>query len=140
MRTYGWGTARWEPCTRPGRGPLPIRTAPSRRETRPPGSTFCRSGWATRSIRNGAAGAGGADGDARADRWYVDREAGSYGGLAKINGAGARDATLDVPKEAAGKTIHVVLGVADKGTPPLTRYRRVVVMAETTRGAVDPKG
>ena len=36
-------------------------------------------------------------------------------------------ALLDVPGDAAGKTIHVVLTVRDNGTPPLAAYRRVVV-------------
>jgi hypothetical protein len=37
---------------------------------------------------------------------------------------------LRLPADAAGKTIHVVLEVTDAGTPPLTRYRRLVVTGE----------
>ena len=39
-------------------------------------------------------------------------------------------AVLDVPADAAGKTVHVVLEVTDAGTPALTRYRRLVVTGE----------
>ena len=37
-------------------------------------------------------------------------------------------AIVHVPAEAtAGDTIHVVAEAADDGTPPLTRYARVVI-------------
>ena len=36
-------------------------------------------------------------------------------------------ATLDVPADAKGRTIHVILEVTDAGEPALTRYRRIVV-------------
>ncbi len=36
---------------------------------------------------------------------------------------------LKVPADAARKTIHVVLTLRDKGSPPLTSYRRVVITA-----------
>lgn len=38
-----------------------------------------------------------------------------------------RDATFLVPEDAgAGETIHLIAEVTDRGTPPLTRYQRVV--------------
>ena len=68
-----------------------------------------------------------AGGDRLAYRWYVYPEPGTYRGAVRIRGEGAEQAVLDVPADAAGKTIHVVLEATDSGAPPLTRYRRVVV-------------
>jgi hypothetical protein len=40
-----------------------------------------------------------------------------------------------VPRDATpGQTIHLILEVQDSGTPPLTRYQRVIV---TVSGARD---
>ncbi|HVK13476.1 MAG TPA: nucleoside hydrolase-like domain-containing protein [Gemmataceae bacterium] len=77
-----------------------------------------------------ATGSSEPDGDRLSYRWFVYPEPGSYRGEATVRDAGAAKATLDVPADAAGKTIHVVLQVTDAGTPPLTRYRRVVVTGE----------
>lgn len=67
------------------------------------------------------------DGDALSYRWWVYREAGGYWGDATIRGANAEAATVAVPKDASGRTIHVILEVRDDGDPPLTRYRRVIL-------------
>lgn len=32
-----------------------------------------------------------------------------------------------VPAEAVGKSIHFILRVTDDGTPPLSRYQRMIV-------------
>jgi hypothetical protein len=32
-----------------------------------------------------------------------------------------------VPTDAAGRTIHLILEVTDRGSPALTRYRRAVL-------------
>ena len=77
-----------------------------------------------------AAGTSDPDGDRPSYRWFVYPEPGSYRGEAAVRGGDALKATLDVPQDASGKTIHVVLEVTDTGTPPLTRYRRVVVTGE----------
>jgi hypothetical protein len=37
------------------------------------------------------------------------------------------NAWLIAPKVIKPETMHVVLSVTDKGTPPLTRYQRVIV-------------
>jgi hypothetical protein len=81
-------------------------------------------------VKLSAAGSSDPDGHELAYRWFVYPEAGSYRGEAAITGADSRDARVDIPAEAAGKTIHVVLAVTDQGTPPLTRYRRVVIACE----------
>jgi hypothetical protein len=74
-----------------------------------------------------AAGTTDPDGDRRAYRWFAYAEPGTYQGDVSIENATARDATLRVPGNSGGKTIHVILEVTDSGAPPLTRYRRIVV-------------
>jgi hypothetical protein len=59
----------------------------------------------------------------------VYREAGTYEGAVKLAAPAACDAVLPVPEDAAGKTIHVILEGTNDGTPPLTRYRRIVITA-----------
>jgi hypothetical protein len=57
-------------------------------------------------------------------RHFLDR-----GGAA--NGALEPPAALEVPADADGRTIHVILEVTDHGEPALTRYRRLVVTGAT---------
>ena len=75
-----------------------------------------------------AAGSTDPDGDHLTYRWFVYPEAGSYGEAVKVAGEDAELAGLMVPADAAGKTIHVILEVTDRGSPALTRYRRVVLL------------
>lgn len=77
-----------------------------------------------------ATGSSDPDGDKLSYRWFVYPEPGSYRGDVAVRDGTATKATLDVPPDATGKTIHVVLEVTDTGTPPLTRYRRLVVTGE----------
>ena len=79
------------------------------------------------TLRLSAAGTSDPNGDRLTSRWYLYPEAGTYPGQATITDATAEQATLSVPRDAAGKTIHVILEVTDAGEPALTRYRRVVV-------------
>jgi Cellulose-binding Sde182, nucleoside hydrolase-like domain/Cellulose-binding protein Sde0182, C-terminal domain len=74
-----------------------------------------------------AAGSTDPDGDSLAFRWFVYRDAGTYDGDVKLEGPDKENSTLLVPADAARKVVHVVLAVTDAGTPPLTRYRRVVL-------------
>lgn len=74
-----------------------------------------------------SAGSKDPDGHDLAFRWYVYREAGTYRGKTTIDNAEMSKAALRVPKDAGGKTIHVILEVTDRGSPSLTAYRRIVV-------------
>ncbi len=67
------------------------------------------------------------DGDAIAVKWWQYR-VGSYPGTVVFDNPTARATKLRIPADAApGQTVHLILEASDSGTPPLTRYRRVVV-------------
>ena len=67
------------------------------------------------------------DGNNLSYRWYIYPEPGTYSGNAVIRGGSSPRATIEVPQDAVGKTLHIVLEVTDDGRPPLTRYRRTVL-------------
>ena len=68
------------------------------------------------------------DGDSLSYYWFEYPEAGSYRGTVKIDGAGnGRGIWVIAPKVEQPATVHFILKVTDKGSPPLTRYRRVIV-------------
>lgn len=71
------------------------------------------------------------DGDTLIYRWWQYHEADTYDRAIDIMNAGKQDASFLVPgNRGKGKTIHVICEVTDNGSPPLTRYRRVVVEIE----------
>ncbi len=71
------------------------------------------------------------DGDDLAYRWWQYEEADTYKETIEIRDADKQDASFTVPNNAGqGKTIHIICEVTDTGTPPLTRYQRVVVEIE----------
>jgi glycerophosphoryl diester phosphodiesterase len=88
-------------------------------------------------VKLSAAGSADPDGDRLAYRWFVYPEAGTYGRDVPITDPTAESASLALPADAAGKTLHVVLAVTDSGNPALTRYRRAVlhVVAKDTPAA-----
>ena len=68
------------------------------------------------------------DGNTLTYKWWQYEEADTYDGKIEITNADQQDASFVVPASVEkGKTIHVVCEVTDNGTPPLTRYQRVVV-------------
>jgi hypothetical protein len=70
------------------------------------------------------------DGDVLSFQWWHYPEAGRnpYPGNVKMENAGEMDASLAIPADAnPGQTIHIICEVTDNGTPPLTRYARVVM-------------
>lgn len=78
-------------------------------------------------VRLTATGSSDPDGQMLRYKWWVYREAGSYWATAPIHAADSVDAMLTVPKQASGRSIHVILEVTDTGEPPLTSYRRVIL-------------
>jgi hypothetical protein len=77
--------------------------------------------------RLSAAGSSDPDSDRVTYRWYIYPETGTYQGTATIKDGSKPQAILEVPADAAGRTLHVILEVTDSGEPALTRYRRLVV-------------
>jgi hypothetical protein len=68
------------------------------------------------------------DGDELSFRWWHDGDAGSHPGGVEVGDAGQREASLVIPQDAqAGARIHVICEVTDHGSPPLTRYQRVIL-------------
>jgi hypothetical protein len=88
-----------------------------------------------------AAGSTDPDGDALTYRWEHYPEPGTFtlasGRSARplrIENADQPEATLVAPEKfGRAGTAHVVLAVTDAGTPPLTRYERVIVTVEPPR-------
>jgi hypothetical protein len=68
------------------------------------------------------------DGDVLTYRWWQYQEADTSGGTIEIRDARKQEASFTVPGDVGeGETIHVICEVKDTGTPPLTRYQRVVM-------------
>ena len=60
-------------------------------------------------------------------RWSVYREPGTYRGDLTVDSTGSPKLQFVAPKVDSPSTVHVLLTVTDNGTPPLTRYGRVVL-------------
>ena len=68
------------------------------------------------------------DGDNLSYLWFNYPEAGSYKGIIKINSAeNIHNAFVVAPMVEEKVTVQFILRVTDKGTPPLSRYKRVFV-------------
>jgi hypothetical protein len=60
--------------------------------------------------------------------WWQDNAAGTYAGDVRFSDQAALSTTFRVPADAQpGQTIHAILEGTDDGTPPLTRYQRLIV-------------
>ena len=71
------------------------------------------------------------DGDSLSYLWFHYPEAGSWKTPIPIGGAeNTYRVHIKAPEVTKIETAHFILAVTDKGTPPLTRYRRVVVTIE----------
>lgn len=68
------------------------------------------------------------DGDNLSFLWFHYPEAGSYKTLIKIDSAeNAQGVYVKAPVVEKKETAHFILKLTDKGTPALTRYKRVIV-------------
>jgi hypothetical protein len=71
------------------------------------------------------------DGDKIDYRWWQYKEPGSYPSDVEIRSATRPHASFVVPQDArVGQTVHIICEATDRGSPPLTRYRRVIVTFE----------
>jgi hypothetical protein len=63
--------------------------------------------------------------------WWQYNDAGTYPGDINFSDPAALTTTFSVPHDAKpGQTINAILEATDDGTPPLTRYQRVVVTVQ----------
>ena len=110
-----WTTKEYKDCNHP---PVPV-LAYGDKLTVHSGESFHLS----------AAGTTDPDGDSMSYLWFPYPEAGTYKG--KLSFAPYASNLYDIPVTAPvvdkPETIHFILRVTDKGTPPLTRYKRVIV-------------
>ena len=76
-----------------------------------------------------AAGTVDPDGDSMSYLWFQYREAGTYYGNVSTRpySPNLYDLPVTAPLVDSVQTIHFILKVTDKGAPPLTRYKRVIV-------------
>lgn len=59
--------------------------------------------------------------------WWVLTQAGTYEKPVAIERNDQAVASVKVPEDAAGASIHVICEVTDQGSPPLTSYRRILL-------------
>lgn len=75
-----------------------------------------------------ALGSSDPDGDSLSYHWFQYREAGTCTADITLSGAdNLYERSFTAPKVDQPCDAHFILQVTDKGTPPLTRYRRVIV-------------
>jgi hypothetical protein len=68
------------------------------------------------------------DGDELVFKWYVYPEAGTYAGAAEVRAADRSRASIEIPRDASGTQLHIILEVADRNDlVSLTSYRRIVI-------------
>jgi hypothetical protein len=110
-----WATKQFKDCNHP---PVP-KLAHSDHLTVKSGQKF----------RLNADGTTDPDGDSISYLWFQYPEAGTYKG--RVSFAPYSPNLYDLPVTApvvdSTQTIHFILKVTDKGAPPLTRYKRVIV-------------
>jgi hypothetical protein len=109
-----WCTKPYQECNHP---PVPVLSGP--------GQITVTSG---QGFALDAGGTTDPDGDSLSFLWFNYPEAGSYKQPIKIDSAeNMRGVWVIAPEVQGPETAHFILRVTDKGSPPLTRYQRVIV-------------
>ena len=110
-----WTTKSYKECNHP---PVP-RVANGEKMTVKSGEQFHLS----------AAGTTDPDGDSLSYLWFAYPEAGTYKDRVSLApySPNLYDLPVTAPVVDSAVTIHFILKVTDKGTPALTRYKRVIV-------------
>lgn len=109
-----WCTKSYEEANHP---PLPVLAHPEAITVKS-GEKFCLD----------ARGSTDPDGDNLSFVWFQYPEAGSYKKLIPIGGADNLDIVwVTAPVVERSEIVHFILKVTDKGKPPLSRYKRVIV-------------
>ncbi|MBN2807823.1 MAG: DUF1593 domain-containing protein [Prolixibacteraceae bacterium] len=78
-------------------------------------------------IELSAAGSCDPDGDSLHYLWSFYAEPGTYQELVTISNNSSQTATIKIPEDAVGKSIHIVLTIHDDGSPNLYSYRRMII-------------
>lgn len=82
-------------------------------------------------VRLVARGSRDPDGDSVTCTWFVYREAGTFTGDVALSAAEGEETSVRIrppnSKQPGTATVHVILTVRDRGTPPLVAYRRAVI-------------
>jgi hypothetical protein len=81
-------------------------------------------------MRLDASGTVDPDGDELTFEWFVYREAGTCLSDVRLVNERQSMAQLTVPDVTESCQLHVIVTVRDKGTPPLARYARCVIIVE----------
>lgn len=90
-----------------------------------------RSAKSGERVELDAGGSTDPDGQRLSYEWFVYPEAGTYDGPdVPVADATSARASLIAPAIDVPRSIPVILSVTDTGSPPLTRYRRVIVTVE----------
>ena len=79
------------------------------------------------TVKLSAAGSTDADGDSLSISWFMYREAGSITGEVRLVHATGESTSIVAPAVKRPETIHVILQLADAGTPSLFACRRAVI-------------
>ncbi len=67
--------------------------------------------------------------------WSFYKEPSSYDGPITIQNSSSSLAKLEIPNDAADKSIHIILEVNDNGSPNLYAYRRLIVNVQSAKSA-----
>jgi acetyl esterase/lipase len=75
-----------------------------------------------------AKGTADPDGDTITYQWWQYHEADTYEGTVEIENSDSQQAVITIPTDIrGGQTVHIICEVTDTGSPPLTRYQRIVM-------------
>ncbi len=88
------------------------------------------------SIKLSAVGSSDPDGDSLTYSWSFYNEPSTYNGNVEIKDTSSTIAKIEIPEDAAGKTIHIILEVIDKGTPNLYAYRRMIIEVQPGQSSI----
>ncbi|MEO8404884.1 MAG: nucleoside hydrolase-like domain-containing protein [Chitinophagaceae bacterium] len=67
------------------------------------------------------------DGDSFSYLWFDYPEAGTYKKPIKISSENYNNIWITAPDVEKKETVHIILKITDKGTPQLSRYKRIIV-------------
>jgi hypothetical protein len=82
------------------------------------------------SVTLSAKGSSDSDGDALVYTWSFYDEPSSYDGSVTIQNSSSQTATVEIPSDAGGKNVHIILVLHDNGSPNLYAYRRVIITVQ----------